>query len=379
MPVVLLTAWTNLETAVELVKAGAADYLAKPWDNARLVTTVRNLLQLRAVLDGRARAAGAASTARARNSPRSSTCAASSIAATRCTPSCRWRRRWRAPTCPVLITGPNGAGKEILAEIIQANSAARDGPVRARSTSARCRRSCSKANCSAPRPARTPGAKARAGRFEAADGGTLFLDEIGNLSMAGPGEAAARAADRRVRAAGLEPDATRHGAHHLGDQHVAARGDPAGPFPRRPLLPAQRDRAAGAAARRASRRRAAARAAFPRAGLRAHRPRPSARCCVTTGRATCASCATASAARACSPTTRRIGPPDLMLPSAASRRRRDRDRARARARPRRDRERARAAPGRRRQGGARPGPVAPVALSPHGKARASRRARRTGR
>ena len=46
----LLTAWTHLETAVELVKAGAADYLAKPWDNTRLVTTVRNLLQLRAAL-----------------------------------------------------------------------------------------------------------------------------------------------------------------------------------------------------------------------------------------------------------------------------------------------------------------------------------------
>ena len=47
IPIVLLTAWTHLETAVELVKAGAADYLAKPWDDARLVTTVRNLLELR--------------------------------------------------------------------------------------------------------------------------------------------------------------------------------------------------------------------------------------------------------------------------------------------------------------------------------------------
>ncbi len=50
LPVVLLTAWTQLETAVELVKEGAADYLAKPWDNARLVTTVRNLLQLHTAL-----------------------------------------------------------------------------------------------------------------------------------------------------------------------------------------------------------------------------------------------------------------------------------------------------------------------------------------
>src|SRR3954462_5724550 len=49
MPIVLLTAWTHLETAVELVKAGAADYIAKPWDDARLVTTVRNLLELHAL------------------------------------------------------------------------------------------------------------------------------------------------------------------------------------------------------------------------------------------------------------------------------------------------------------------------------------------
>ena len=47
VPIILLTAWTHLEMAIELVKAGAADYLAKPWDDARLLTTVRNLLDLR--------------------------------------------------------------------------------------------------------------------------------------------------------------------------------------------------------------------------------------------------------------------------------------------------------------------------------------------
>ena len=47
IPIILLTAWTHLETAVELVKAGAADYVAKPWDDDRLLTTVRNLLDLR--------------------------------------------------------------------------------------------------------------------------------------------------------------------------------------------------------------------------------------------------------------------------------------------------------------------------------------------
>src|SRR5688572_21541776 len=48
LPVILLTAWTQLESAVELVKAGAADYLAKPWDDNKLLTTVQNLLELSA-------------------------------------------------------------------------------------------------------------------------------------------------------------------------------------------------------------------------------------------------------------------------------------------------------------------------------------------
>src|SRR3546814_5456579 len=46
LPVILLTAWTHLEAAVDLVKAGAADYLAQPWDDQKLMATVNNLLEL---------------------------------------------------------------------------------------------------------------------------------------------------------------------------------------------------------------------------------------------------------------------------------------------------------------------------------------------
>lgn len=46
LPIILLTAWASLETAVRLVKAGAADYLSKPWDDAKLLATVENLLEL---------------------------------------------------------------------------------------------------------------------------------------------------------------------------------------------------------------------------------------------------------------------------------------------------------------------------------------------
>src|SRR5208282_4706006 len=46
LPLVLLTAWTHLQSAVQLVKAGAADYIGKPWENDKLLATVENLLEL---------------------------------------------------------------------------------------------------------------------------------------------------------------------------------------------------------------------------------------------------------------------------------------------------------------------------------------------
>jgi DNA-binding NtrC family response regulator len=47
LPIVILTAWASLEIAVQLVKEGASDYMAKPWEDEKLVRIVRKLLQLR--------------------------------------------------------------------------------------------------------------------------------------------------------------------------------------------------------------------------------------------------------------------------------------------------------------------------------------------
>jgi DNA-binding NtrC family response regulator len=85
---------------------------------------------------------------------------------------------------PVLITGPNGAGKEVIAEIIQANSSTRNGPFVRVNVGALPGELLESELFGAETGAFT-GAKARAGRFEAANGGTLFLDEIGNLSLTG--------------------------------------------------------------------------------------------------------------------------------------------------------------------------------------------------
>jgi DNA-binding NtrC family response regulator len=86
---------------------------------------------------------------------------------------------------PVLITGPNGAGKERIAEIIQANSAVRDGPFVTLNCGALPSELIEAELFGAEAGAYTGASKAREGKFEAADGGTLFLDEIGNLPPAG--------------------------------------------------------------------------------------------------------------------------------------------------------------------------------------------------
>ena len=183
LPVVLLTAWTHLETAVDLVKAGAADYLAKPWDNARLVTTVRNLLQLRAALlesrERRREVEQLHTALSARFDLRGVVYASAAMHS-----AVQLATQVARSDVPVLITGPNGAGKEVIAEIIQANSSVRDGPFVRVNVGALPSELLESELFGAEAGAFT-GAKPRAGRFEAAHGGTLFLDEIGNLSLGG--------------------------------------------------------------------------------------------------------------------------------------------------------------------------------------------------
>jgi DNA-binding NtrC family response regulator len=86
---------------------------------------------------------------------------------------------------PVLITGPNGSGKERIAEIVHANSRVKGGPFVAVNCGALPGELIEAELFGAEAGAYTGAGKAREGRFEAADGGTLLLDEIGNLSASG--------------------------------------------------------------------------------------------------------------------------------------------------------------------------------------------------
>ena len=184
MPVILLTAWSNLETAVDLVKAGAADYLSKPWDDTKLLTTSRNLLQLSAVRREQRELSDRRQKARAVLAEKFDLCGIIYesdamhyvvAAATQVAHS----------DVPVLITGPNGAGKEKLADIVQANSSCKDGPFIKVNIGALPADLLEAELFGAEQGAYTGANKKRVGRFEAADGGTLFLDEIATLSHDG--------------------------------------------------------------------------------------------------------------------------------------------------------------------------------------------------
>ncbi|MEY2169826.1 MULTISPECIES: sigma-54-dependent transcriptional regulator [unclassified Rhodanobacter] len=184
LPVILLTAWTHLETAVELVKAGAADYLAKPWDDHKLLATVENLLELS---ESTREVSRARRERRRRREVLQSTydldslVFASEAMARTLELACQVARA----EVPILITGPNGAGKERIAAIVHANSLVKKGPFVAVNCGALPGELIEAELFGADAGAYTGANKAREGRFELADGGTLFLDEIGNLPLPG--------------------------------------------------------------------------------------------------------------------------------------------------------------------------------------------------
>ena len=184
LPVLLMTAWTSLETAVQLVKEGAADYLGKPWDDAKLVTTVKNMLRMREL--GLENHRLRAQSARARNELQRhyDLCGLvyASEAMHRVVSLATSVARADAP---VLITGPNGSGKELLAEIVHANSPRKAMPFVKVNAGGLPDELLEAELFGAEVGAFTGATKRRLGRFEAADGGTLFLDEIGNLSQKG--------------------------------------------------------------------------------------------------------------------------------------------------------------------------------------------------
>jgi DNA-binding NtrC family response regulator len=184
LPVILLTGWSHLETAVTLVKAGAADYMSKPWDDAKLLATVENLLELSENARTSEHVRATRRRRRAALEREYDLCGvvfASDEMLRVLELACQVARA----EVPVLITGPNGAGKERIAEIVHANSSVRGKPLVTVNCGALPSELIEAELFGAEAGAFTGAMRAREGRFEAANGGTLFLDEIGNLPAAG--------------------------------------------------------------------------------------------------------------------------------------------------------------------------------------------------
>ena len=179
MAVVLITAHGDVEIAVEAMKRGAADFIVKPWDNQRLVATLKGAPAIRqARLSAAARAGREAVASPAVETHRM---VGGSAAMRRVLDLVRRA----APTdANVLVLGENGTGKELAARAIHDQSA-RAGQVFLSVDLGAVAASLFESELFGhKRGSFTDAKEDRVGRFQAASGGTLFLDEIGNLPIA---------------------------------------------------------------------------------------------------------------------------------------------------------------------------------------------------
>ncbi|MBU3005479.1 sigma-54-dependent transcriptional regulator [Paraglaciecola arctica] len=184
IPIILITAWTHLETAVELVKSGAADYLAKPWNDDKLLITVNNLLELNELQDQQRQSAKRKQNQQIQLEQQYNLCGMQ-FRSDAMLQLLQMATQVAAADVPILITGPNGSGKEKIAEVVQANSSCKNGPFIKVNVGALSQDLLEAELFGAEAGSYTGANKTRIGRFERANGGTLFLDEIGNLSIQG--------------------------------------------------------------------------------------------------------------------------------------------------------------------------------------------------
>jgi DNA-binding NtrC family response regulator len=177
LPVVVMTAWGSVDLAVEAMRAGARDFVQKPWDNARLLATVRTQLELSRALRQNQRV-------KAENEVLRQSRAADFIARSRAMqPILELMERIAPSDANVLITGENGTGKGVLARAIYQQSKRSNGPFVVVNTGGLHEGVFESELFGHVKGAFTDAKSDRIGRFEMASGGTLFLDEIANVSM----------------------------------------------------------------------------------------------------------------------------------------------------------------------------------------------------
>ncbi len=195
IPIVMISGHGELETAVQTMRLGAFDYISKPPDLNRLLNTVRNALDRKSLVVENKRLKRKVS----KNYEM--------IGESKNITNIKNMIEKVAPTeARVLITGPNGTGKELVAHWIHEKSERSKGPF-------------IEINCAAipselieselfghVKGAFTSANKDRAGKFEAANGGTIFLDEIGDMSLSAQAKVLRALQESKVQRVGSDKD-----------------------------------------------------------------------------------------------------------------------------------------------------------------------------
>jgi DNA-binding NtrC family response regulator len=177
LPVVVMTAWGNIDLAVEAMRRGAGDFIQKPWENARLLSILRTQMELH-------RSQKRTQWLEAENRILRTAGTPDFIASA---PSMRMVLDTVARVGPsdanVLITGEHGTGKEVVAQTLHRLSLRAERTLVAVNTGALPEGTFESELFGHVKGAFTDAHADRIGRFELASGGTLFLDEIANIPM----------------------------------------------------------------------------------------------------------------------------------------------------------------------------------------------------
>lgn len=174
VPVILMTAWGSIPLAVQGMRAGAFDFITKPWNNAALMQRIETALELTSKEDSTG-----SSTREEEDFDRSHIIGKSKALEEVLSTVKRVSRTGAS----VLITGESGTGKELIAEAIHLNSPRRNQPFVKVNLGGISQTLFESEMFGHKKGAFTDAVTDRKGRFELADKGTIFLDEIGELDL----------------------------------------------------------------------------------------------------------------------------------------------------------------------------------------------------
>jgi DNA-binding NtrC family response regulator len=177
LPVIVMTAWSSVELAVEAMRLGASDFLPKPWENARLLSILRTQIDLRQALRRATRLEAENHLLSVEARP---TMIAESAAMR---PVLNLIARIGPSDANVLITGEHGTGKEVVARTLHAMSGRSNRPMVTVNAGGLSSGLFESELFGHVKGAFTDARVDRIGRFEIADSGTLFLDEIANVPL----------------------------------------------------------------------------------------------------------------------------------------------------------------------------------------------------